>query len=181
MVDTPWDESQTERLLDWAEESLGVPVTHAIVTHSHQDNMGGIDVLHARDVATYGLGLTARLAREQGLAPPNHVFSSEMDLELGADVVEAWFPGGGHTRDNIVVWLPARRVLFGGCLIKSASARNMGNTADADMEAWPSSVQAVRERYPQARIIVPGHGAPGGDALLDNTLRLLAEHAQARQ
>ena len=46
--------------------------------------------------------------------------------------IEVFFPGAGHTRDNLVVWLPEHRVLFGGCMVKSARGRTPGNLADAE-------------------------------------------------
>ena len=39
---------------------------------------------------------------------------------------------------------------------------------------WAASVAKVSARYPEARLIVPGHGQPGGRELLDNTLALIA-------
>ena len=36
----------------------------------------------------------------------------------------------------------------------------------------------VRTRYPEARLIVPGHGNPGGWELVENTLKLLRENSK---
>jgi metallo-beta-lactamase class B len=181
IVDTPWTNSQTERLLDWVEGPLGASVRHVIVTHSHPDNMGGIDTVHARGITTYGLELTAAFAEAKGNAPPATRFTARLELEVGGEPLEAWFPGAGHTRDNIVVWLPRERVLFGGCLVKSAQARGLGYTEEADLEAWPSTLQNLRQHYPGAELIVPGHGNPGGWELIENTLRLLRERAAEPQ
>jgi metallo-beta-lactamase class B len=176
VVDTPWNNDQTERLLDWVAQALA-PVRHVIVTHSHPDNMGGIDAVHARGIATYGLELTAEYAKKDGHAPPTQRFSERLDLVLGGVPVEASFLGAGHTRDNIVVWLPGQRILFGGCLVKSADAQNLGFTGEADLDAWPETLERVKQRFGEARLILPGHGAPGGQELIENTLRLLRERA----
>jgi hypothetical protein len=45
-------------------------------------------------------------------------------LELGK--CESFFPGAGHTRDNLAVWLPQQRVLFGGCFLKSVTIPGHG-------------------------------------------------------
>ena len=55
----------------------------------------------------------------------------------------------------------------------------MGNVADADLESWGAAVRRVRERYPEAATVVPGHGALGGPELLDRTAELIDE-AQGR-
>ena len=78
---------------------------------------------------------------------------------------ELFFPGAGHTRDNIVVWLPRQRTLFGGCFLKSVTSRGLGNLQDADVGAWGPSLRRVQARYARASRIVPGHGSIAGDAL----------------
>jgi hypothetical protein len=75
--------------------------------------------------------------------------------------------------DNIVVWFPGPKILFGGCLVKSEAATDLGNTADADLASWPRAVKAVLDRYPTAALVVPGHGAVGTTAALTHTIDLL--------
>jgi metallo-beta-lactamase class B len=88
-------------------------------------------------------------------------------------LLELRLVGPGHTEDTIVVWLPDVEVLFGGCLVRSATAQSLGYTAEADLERWPATIEALQERYGHARLIVPGHGRPGGAELLAHTLELL--------
>ncbi|MCA9711341.1 MAG: polysaccharide deacetylase family protein, partial [Myxococcales bacterium] len=97
--------------------------------------------------------------------------------------LEVLYPGPGHSPENLVVWLPAHRVLFGGCLVRPWESRSLGNQADAEPRAWGPSIRAVRERYGSAATVVPSHGAPGGPALLDHTLALVdgAQSALARE
>lgn len=85
--------------------------------------------------------------------------------------------GAGHSPDNVVVWFPERRVLFGGCLVKNATTRSAGNLADADLGGWPRALERLEERYPEAALIVPGHGEPGGWELVENTRRVVAAAA----
>lgn len=48
LIDTPWTDSQTARLLDWIEEELDARVTVVIPTHSHPDCLGGLAEAHRR-------------------------------------------------------------------------------------------------------------------------------------
>ena len=64
--------------------------------------------------------------------------------------------------------------LPGGCLLKSLGA-GKGNLADANIDAWPQTVSKLKVQYPDANIIVPGHGNPGGRDLLDFTITLFKE------
>jgi glyoxylase-like metal-dependent hydrolase (beta-lactamase superfamily II) len=86
-----------------------------------------------------------------------------------------FYPGEGHTRDNIVVWFPARRVLFGGCVVKSIEAGGLGNVNDANLESWPATIGKVMARYPNAKYVIPGHQRWSGRDALRHTLALLAK------
>jgi len=87
-------------------------------------------------------------------------------------------PGPGHTVDNIVTWIAAEKVLFGGCLVKAGTAKTLGFTAEADLAAWPATLARVKNRFPSARLLVPGHGDPGGWELAENTLKLIKENSK---
>ena len=178
LIDTPWTENQTERLLDWIEKDRGLSVAGVIATHFHSDCMGGIEAVHRRGVPTYGLSLTAELAREDGSEAPRVLFEESMELTVGDETLELFFPGPGHSHDNIVVWLEASKVLFGGCLVKNATTKHIGYLGDAEVDRWADSVEKMRARYPEAELIVPGHGQSGGWELVDNTLALVAEYGE---
>lgn len=170
-MDTAWDEPQTEKLLAWAEKTLGRPLAVAVVTHSHADRMGGIGALARRGLKAEAVDLTVAKVPGDSLRT---LFNASEALHKDPRGFEAFYPGPGHTVDNIVVWLPKQRLLFGGCLVKAEGAADLGYVGEADLASWPRSIVAVRERYPDARIVVPGHGAPGGPAALARTLELLA-------
>jgi metallo-beta-lactamase class B len=87
--------------------------------------------------------------------------------------VDIGYFGPAHTPDNIVVYLPDDRVLFGGCMVKSMASMNAGNTQDADMRNWPKAISGLLGKYRDATQVVPGHGEPGGLELLHHTLDLL--------
>lgn len=89
-----------------------------------------------------------------------------------APMSAVYHPGAGHTRDNIVVYFPPAKVLFGGCLIRPGDASSLGNTADGDVANWASAVRNVASAFPEAEIIIPSHGAMGGRELLDHTIAL---------
>ena len=175
LVNTPWNDKQTEELLDWSKAILKVPVVKAILTHTHDDCMGGISALTNRHIQTISLDLTARKARQEGKPVPETVFSDSIKVHLGDREAEVYYPGAGHTVDNITVWFPAEKILFGGCLVKSAQAQELGNVADADLHAWPVSLRRLRGRYPQAVLIVPGHGDVDGFNAIDRSLELLTK------
>ena len=175
LVDTAWTDEQTARLLKAIEARVGVRVTQAIGTHAHDDRIGGLNALKAAGIPVATGRLTRDLAVAQGFPAPRALKSPSDTLVVGGRRFEVFFPGAGHTRDNVVVWLPDAKVLFGGCLLKAMNTKSRGNVADADIEAWPASVGALARRYPQAVTVVPGHGPWGGPELLQHTIEVVRQ------
>ena len=175
LVDTPWNDDQTARLCDWASRELDARVTAVIVTHAHGDCIGGLHEAHRRGAHSYALDKSVPIARTRGDEIPQNTFTETETLEISGKILELRYVGAGHTVDNIVVWIPDEKLLFGGCLVRSATANSLGNTAEADLVAWPATIRNLRQRYQEANLIVPGHGAPGGLKMLSRTLELLRQ------
>jgi len=176
MIDTPWDETQTRQLLDTLQSRYHKQVLMCVSTHFHADRVGGVDVLKAKGIKTYCTALTKQLAKKNGDKQPEFTFKSDTTFHIGNVVVHAYYPGPGHTQDNIVVWLPQSKVLFGGCFIKSFDSHDIGNIADADLKAWPSSIENVRAQFKDIRYVIPGHeGWRGDTSQFGHTLALLKQ------
>lgn len=174
LVDSSWNDSITTELMDLISKHLKKPVKNAIITHSHADRIGGIKTLKERGVHVYTTPQTAKLGAENGYESPDRLLNPvSTHLKFGNVKVETYYPGKGHTEDNITVYFPQYKLLVGGCLIKSQEAKDLGNLEDADVDAWPVSVQNVIDRYPQVDTVVPGHGNLGGTELLYHTIELL--------
>lgn len=177
LVDTAWGELLTLALLEQIESKIGLPVHHAIVTHSHYDRGAGTDVLEARGVEVYAHPLARRRMLGQGMPVPDDTLAG-LDTP-GAAVrlgpVEAFYPGPGHSPGNLMVWVPSERTLFAGCAARDAGSDSLGGIADADLQAWPEALRRARSRYAEADVVVPGHGEEGGVALLDHTLGLFEQ------
>ena len=71
-----------------------------------------------------------------------------------------------------MVWIPSANVLFGGCLVKRQGGTK-GYIDEADLEAWPETLRKLKAAYPQAEVVVPGHGRPGTLEYLDYTIELV--------
>lgn len=189
LVDTAWDNDDTEELLDLIKEQIGETPTAAIITHAHQDKMGGVGVLNQRGVQTIMHHWTEFDAPERGLEisslPQSETFYKEegnaaQPVQIGGlDELLFYYPGPGHARDNTVVYYQPAKLLFGGCLIRPGNARSMGNTADGNVNEWAATVRNVANAFPDAEIVIPSHGAAGGKELLDHTIAL-AEKAAAQ-
>ena len=175
VVDTPWNDELTGRLLDRVEASFG-RISAVVATHFHGDRLGGIDEVHRRGIASYGHVETARLALENELTAPSSTFESTMNLLPGEGSIELFYPGPGHSPDNIVVWLPERKFLFGGCLLKSTAWSSLGYLGYARVDEWGASLEALLDRYADAETVIPGHGVSGDLDTVRHTHELVRRH-----
>ena len=173
VVDSAWTTNQTEKIISWVQENLKGRVVAAIVTHFHRDKMGGIQAFIDEGIPTYASRDTNSLAQKKGQAPAEFdlaMVSNALSWEGGG--VEIFYPGPGHTHDNLVVYSTSDDVLLGGCIIRPGKSKTMGNTADANLVEWPHSIKRLQERYDKAITVVPSHGKPGGLELLEHTYQL---------
>jgi metallo-beta-lactamase class B len=174
LVDTPWNDANTSTLLALAKRVSPRPVKLALITHTHPDRIGGIRTLLRRHIRVWSTKKTADLAAAAGYPRPAPKLKAvSTSIRFGSTTLVSYFPGEGHSVDNIVVWLPATRVLFAGCLVKEKAATSIGNTADANLKQWPATLRRLEAKFPQARIVVPGHGRWGDRSLIEHTLALL--------
>ncbi len=185
LVDTGWDTldntDNTHQLLKWVTDSLHQPVRLCIVTHAHDDKVGGISALRKAGVRVVSTPLTAQKSVKLGFESPEGILPADTTFAIGQEPIHCYFPGEGHTNDNIVVWLPNQQILYGGCLVKSVAAFGMGNLADANLNAWSGSIRNLISRFGTAKIVVPGHQDWSDTKSLKHTLQLLAKHAAAKK
>ncbi len=165
LVDPGWAPEQTKALLAFAKERLGRPVKKAVITHWHEDRAAGIAVLRTAKIETIALDLTAQALARKSRPIPEHLFTRARLPYSDPMGFEIFYPGPGHTADNIVVYLPKQKILDGGCFLKSANVTGLGNIEDANLTAWPRSLERVAERYPRAKVVIPGHGPIAGDPI----------------
>jgi len=171
VFDTPADNETSSELIDWITKSLNCKITAIISTHYHADNLGGLDEFHKRGIVSHAYNKTKQIAKENGYPEPQHGFDKSMELNVGNEKVYVEFFGEGHTCDNIVGYFLLEDIMFGGCLIKEVGA-GKGNLAESNIEAWPETVRKVKEKYPNVKTVIPGHGKLGGIELLDYTINL---------
>ena len=181
LLDTPVTNEQTATLIDWIEDSLPAKVVAFVPNHWHEDCMGGIEAVHAKGIRSYAGRETIRIAGENGLPQPQHGFGKSKKIKVGKSYVVCYYPGPAHARDNIVVWIPSEQVLFAGCMVKSAKDKGLGSTADADIGQWPATLERVVKKFPDAEVVVPGHGSAGDIQLILHTRSLCLNHMREKQ
>jgi metallo-beta-lactamase class B len=173
MIGTPWDTTQFQPLLDSIRIRHHQRVVLCLSTHFHKDRTAGIPFLQAKGIPTYSSTLTRSLCRESGDPQASFVFTGDTTFHVGQYTFQTFFPGEGHTRDNIVVWFPHDKILYGGCLVKSTDADDLGYLADANEHAWAASIKRLEKKYPDSMYVIPGHQGWESTGSLAHTIALL--------
>lgn len=167
IFDTPTNAGSSEELITFL-NSKKLEITGVIPTHFHIDCLGGLEVFHDAGIHSFASEKTLEFAKLNQTTLPQSSFKDFQQFDLGSSSVTVKHFGAGHTRDNVVVYLPKEHVLFGGCLVKSMNS-GKGNLNDADTVEWPKTIKHIQETYPDIQIVIPGHGAEGGLELLEYT------------
>ena len=112
------------RSSNWIKQEISLPVALAVVTHAHQDKMGGMDAACGGDCdlcqcvveparKRVGCGATQPDFRRQWLGRT----SNRATLARSR-----YFTPARPTSDNITVGIDGTDIAFGGCLIKDSKA-----------------------------------------------------------
>jgi len=173
IFDTPANDSASEDLIKYVNKNLNSVISAVIPTHFHEDCVGGLSAFGKHHVPAYASFKTIELLKQKNHRNVSLLkgFRDSLVLHVGNQKIEALFMGEGHTKDNIVGYYPEDSILFGGCLVKAIGA-SKGNLEDANIKAWPVTIENVKRKFPHTKIVIPGHDEPGGKELLDYTFNL---------
>lgn len=200
-IDTPYTNEATQTAWQWITSTFNESRIMEINTGFHNDNLGGNGFLSQEGIEIYGATLTVHLLTERAestrqellewlkkphfkkyhdvhakavYTPPTHLFPIEKGIKFTFDdeTIEVFYPGPSHSDDNLSVYFTKKKLLWGGCMVKSKESKTLGFTKDADLIHWPHALKKLLHRYTKTRIVIPGHGNPGGIDLIKHTLSM---------
>lgn len=87
------------------------------------------------------------------VAPPTQIFEQALSIDLGTRRIEIRNMGWANSPADVIVYLPAERVLFTGDIVVYPAPYTSG----ASMLPWIGALEEL-EKYPVAAL-VPGHGS----------------------
>jgi len=162
----------------WLERLRGIwdaPVAYLALSHYHAVRVLGASAFDAGEIVAHRA--TAELVAERGAADwaseqarmprlfeepesipgltwPTLTFADWIRVGEGEAAIELAWLGRGHTRGDIVVWVPHHRVLFAGDLVEAQAALYTG---DAYHREWATStLDAVAALG--AEVLIGGRG-----------------------
>lgn len=200
LVDTPYTPKAMEMVLSWIQIKFGKRNIKAINTHFHIDRLGGNEALVKVNIPIFSSELTINAIKTRGQNSlnlvaswltddlmkeyyhhfkyilPTNIFSSKKGLTLnfGDEVVAIKYLGVGHSKDNLVVYLTKKKVIFGGCMIFSLEATKAGNVSDGNINEWKKTLDLIDTK--NYDLVIPGHGKIGGLELIKHTKEILENY-----
>jgi alkyl sulfatase BDS1-like metallo-beta-lactamase superfamily hydrolase len=164
-------------------EGREVPVYAHRSTNAHIDRIVNVlaDVLYRRGMRMFGQLLPAGGVINAGIGPdlgfeaqdmallrPTHVFDDKLEIEV-AGVRLQLIHAPGETDDQIMVWLPRRKILLPADNIYQTfpNLYTIRGTAHRDVMTWVESLDRMRALGPE--VLVPAHTRPlvGGDKVAE--------------
>ena len=102
------------------------------------------------------------------LALPDTAYPGDFELQGGR--IRGIYLGPSHAPDDIFVYFPEDKVLYGGCVLKE----RLGNLAQADLVEYPKTLRRLKQLDLGYTTIIAGHwSAVHGPELVDQYLQLL--------
>jgi glyoxylase-like metal-dependent hydrolase (beta-lactamase superfamily II) len=176
MIDTPWDTTQFQPLLDSIEFKHKKKVVLCIATHSHEDRTGGLEFFKQKGIKTFTTKQTDEICKEHGEKRAEFYFTKDTTFKVGNYSFQTFYGGEGHTKDNIAIWFGKDKILYGGCAIKSIEATDLGYIGESNLKAWPTTLTNIKRKFPTYKFIIPGHQGWTSVKSLDHTLDLLRQN-----
>ena len=174
VVDTLISAKEGQRFLADIRKISDKPIKYVVNTHTHLDHafgncvfakLGAIVISHDADrkllervgestiknIANYGLKLEDMVGTE--IVYPSLSFSERMTIDLGGETVELIRTAPSHTEGSVIVYLPAKRLLFAGDILFTDFHPYL---ADGDIPGWTRTLDALIAM--DVERIIPGHG-----------------------
>jgi cyclase len=191
VIDTCFTERRTRAFLDAIRSVSDRPLRTLVNTHHHGDHTHGNYLLPAATIIGHelcrevvistGVATSALFPGVQWgelkVAPPFVTFQDRLNVYVDDLRVELIFMAPAHTTNDVVAWVPERKLLFAGDLLFN------GGTPFVVFGSVAGSLTALeRLRALGAERIVPGHGSVCGPEVIDEVeayLRFVQETARA--
>ncbi|MBF8274537.1 MAG: beta-lactamase domain protein [Magnetococcales bacterium] len=174
VIDTLISAKEGNRFLADIRKVTKKPIKYVVNTHTHLDHalgncvfakLGATVISHEADqakLAAQGADMLKN-AGNYGLKPgdmvgttvvvPTLAFSNQLSIDLGGENVRLIRGTASHTEGSLIVFLPARKLLFSGDILFTDFHPYL---VDGDFEGWAKTLDNMLAM--DVERIVPGHG-----------------------
>ena len=175
LFDTPWDTTQFQPLLDSIKLRHNKTVTMCFATHWHSDKTAGLEYYRQQGIKTYTTTLTDELSKKNNKKRAEFLMTKDTVFQAGQYSFETYYPGQGHTEDNIIIWFNKEKILYGGCLIKGADDKNLGYLDDGNITTYAATLKRVQKKCKNPTFIIIAHNDWKNINSLKHSLKMAKE------
>jgi len=178
VFDTGASETIGKALKQVVSKTTDKPVRWVVNSHGHGDHwlgnhaFAGAEIISSTHVRTHvtqegasWVGrfttMTGGITGESRVVAPTRAVDARTTMQFGEVKGELLLSNGGHTAGDVVLWLPAERVLFAGDVVYSDSAPG---TFDGNIPSWIAFLKELEKLKP--KVVVPGHGRVADGAVI---------------
>lgn len=138
------------------------PVTTIINTHTHGDHVGSNEFFDARVEVVTHENTRANMEKMEALkgkanAMPDRTFKDKLTLGRGAEQIDLYYFGAGHTNGDALVVFPALRLLHMGDLFPGKQAPFVDATNGGSGVAYPDTLAKATQTIRNVDTVIPGH------------------------
>jgi metallo-beta-lactamase class B len=167
------------------------PIEEVIDTNHDLDRAGGNAYFKSIGARIVSTALTRDLLEKEGkrsvalarqgwtdypnieIVLPDTVFQGDFTLQDGS--IRGFYLGPSHRIDDIFVYFPRERILYGGCALKE----RLGSTEGSDLVEYPKTLRKLKQLGLPIDTIIAGHFSPvHGPDLIGQYLRMLEDYSR---
>src|SRR5438874_9448471 len=150
-------------ILDKIKELTPKPVTRLINTHTHGDHVSGnvefpasVEVVTQENTKT-NMEKMPIFKEHNGVGLPKRTFKDKVTLGKGADQIDLYYFGPGHTNGDAIVVFPALRTAHLGDLFANKGLPLVDGANGGSVLQYPDTVMKVYNGVKNVDTVINGH------------------------
>jgi len=150
-------------ILDEIKKLTPKPVTTLINTHTHADHVSGnvdfpatVDII-VQDNAKVSMEKMEIFKTSNGRGLPKRTFKDKMTIGRGADQIDLFYFGPGHTNGDAWVSFPALRAVHTGDIFASKGIPAVDRDNGGSVLQFPDTIAKAHGGIKNVEIVINGH------------------------
>lgn len=136
------------------------PVTLIVNTHSHGDHVGSNSEIDPRgEIEVVAQANTSRrMAAMANVGAAKRIFEDRLTLGSGADRIELYWFGAGHTDGDAFVVFPSQRIMAAGDIFQMMAMPRIDRNSGGSALALPATLGKAADTIHGVERVIDGHG-----------------------
>jgi cyclase len=153
-----------QRIMDQVRSVTDKPVTMIINTHTHGDHNGSNEFFPASVEIVAQENTKANMEKmdafkgEKAQFLPDKTYEDKLTLDSGADQIDLYYFGAGHTNGDAFVVFPALRAMCVGDLMAWNMAPLIDPLTGGSVIALPDTLEKAVKAIKNVDLVIEGHG-----------------------